>query len=105
MSYHYHVIEPVIVHQRFKQMCWEHDRSPSLHSAQEIISEEFHAASFPIYKQGAQGVEIQGGPRVPEYLGIQGVVEVVTETILKYADPGVYTIEDEYAHKRTVTIS
>ena len=104
MSYQYRILEPVLVKTRVGDLCRDFGRAPSLESALRV-ARDLELEPELVELEGEPGLQLLGKPRVSEREGLAGVVAALEATVLKYAEPGSYTVVDEYGRQARVVVA
>ena len=101
MSYWYTVDIPLTISTRLNDLCWDHDVSPGIENAQNILNDHFKVFSEKNWDNGP-AVEVLPSITVSEHLGVDGIRDAYAP-LLPYLDAYDYTFTDE--HGKSITLA
>lgn len=105
MSYQYSITPRVLISQKVQDLRYELD----LVNAPTAVLKRDAEKHLSVYldetwEKGFMGFEAVSSIKALEREGLDGIVEKLKASIFRFADPGVYTVTDEYGKVATVTV-
>jgi len=103
MSYQFYVTPTVTITSKLMPLMYELGARDTTHLI-ELLEEKYSIYSEKDWTEGYERLEARPAFTAPEHEGLDEIAQRLSTTLFAVADPGVYTIVDEYDRELEVTV-